>query len=485
MTRLLVYNRGEIAVRACLAARRLGIRSILFLSPPDALSPAVRFADELHVDEALEPARAFLDLAALRRAIAETGATHVYPGYGFLSESPELARAVREAGASFVGPSEEILTLMAHKGRAQAFAESAGLAHLAVPLLSTPEGVQAPTQAAFPLLLKASYGGGGRGNLVVDSSAELSESHRKLQARALALFGSADLLAERYLPEARHVELQVFGVNGQVLALGTRDCSVQRKHQKVIEEGPAARAAESKLAPYLEPVCRALARLGYRGAGTLEFLFEPRRGDLYFLEMNTRIQVEHTVSELLFGIDLVEWQLREACDIASETLPSELLPARGHAIEARIYAEDASSGFTPDTGVLHHLELPRMPFVRWDVGVDQGGQVTPFFDPMIAKLVVWGSTRAQALARLGHALDHAVVHGAKTNLSFLRELVRAPRFVADSHDTGWLEREFLRDLPAAPQPASAAQASLLREAAPTATSNPQSELLRWKLHHRF
>lgn len=482
--RLLVYNRGEIAVRACLAARRLGIRSILFLTPVDASAPAVRVADELYVASEVEPARAFLELSALERAIAATGATHVYPGYGFLSESPELARTVRLAGAQFVGPSEEILALMAHKERAQGFAERAGLAHLAVPLRMGEAGIEACDDAAFPLLLKAAYGGGGRGNLVVPSARELADSYRKLQERALALFGSADLLAERYLPEARHVELQVFGVAGRVLALGSRDCSVQRKHQKVLEEGPAPKAAESKLAPYVERVCSALAELGYRGAGTLEFLYAPAHDALTFLEMNTRIQVEHTVSELLCGVDLVEWQLREACGIGAERLAHELLAPRGHAIEARIYAEDASAGFTPDTGLLHHLHLPRMPFVRWDVGIEQGGQVSPHFDPMIAKLVVWGSTRGQALERLGHALDHTVIHGARTNLSFLRELARAPRFVSDTHDTGWLEREFLAGLtPEAPVDTSV-QASLLGATSLPSMPNTQSEALRWKLHHR-
>jgi acetyl/propionyl-CoA carboxylase alpha subunit len=483
MTRLLVYNRGEIAVRACLAARGLGLHVILFVTPDECASPAARVSDELYVAHGVEPARAYLDLALLGRAIAETRASHVYPGYGFLSEAPELARSVREAGAVFIGPNEEVLALMAHKERAQSFAVAAGLPHLGVPLWLEGDDPRLPAGTAFPLLLKAAAGGGGRGNLVVNAASELAARHAELRARALQLFACGDLLAERYLARARHVELQVFGTRQRVVVLGTRDCSAQRRHQKLVEEGPASPVAEQALAPHLPRICRALHDLGYRGAGTLEFLFDAERGELHFMEMNTRIQVEHTVTELLIGVDLVALQLREACELEPEPEVAPLSP-RGHAIELRLCAEDARNGFLPDTGLVHCLELPRLPFVRWDAGVAQGGHVSPHFDSMIAKLIVWGRSREEALGRAALALDHTHVHGVTTNLDFLRALVSHRDFVADEHDTGWVERVLCPLFGGPPPPGTGVEAELLPVSVESTQPRAGGEGRSWKLGHR-
>lgn len=487
MTRLLVWNRGEIALRACLAARRLGVPTVLFLTPADVDTPAARVADALHLHGASEASRSFNDLDVLRATIASTGATHVYPGYGFLSESASLARAVAEAGAVFVGPPAEVLEEMAHKVTAKALARDAGLADLGIPLATDgSEGFVRPPPEAFPLLLKASAGGGGRGNLVVERPEEFDEAVTKLRRRAKELFADDSLLAERYLVRARHVELQVFGVLGDgVRVLDSRDCSLQRNHQKVIEEGPASEAALALLAPVYDALAAALAKRGYRNAGTIELLHAPDEGRIYFLEMNPRIQVEHPVTEQRLGIDLVEWQLREAIGIDREALMMHPLAPRGHAIQARLYAEDPANGFAPDAGVVHHLDLPSMPFVRWDLAAREGAAIAPHYDPMIAKLIVQGHDRADALSRLAHAIDHAHVHGVRTNLDLLRALASHPAFVSDAHDTRTLEKDLRALVEESAAPELAAESSLLEETqAPARPEAPHGGELRWKHAHR-
>jgi acetyl/propionyl-CoA carboxylase alpha subunit len=470
--KLLVFTRGEIAARACASARALGVPNVLFVSSAELDAPAVAYADALHVVDAEDRAGTFLSLDALNDAIAATSATHVYAGYGFLSESASLARAVTDAGARFVGPSADVLAALADKARARDFAESAGLSHLGLPL-------DAPPVDAYPLVLKATAGGGGRGNLVVASKDALEDAKVTLAARARALFGDGTLIAERYLSGVRHVEVQFFGFTGLgVRLLGTRDCSLQRRHQKVIEEGPASREACAALAPYEAGIVRALTTLGYRGAGTLELLFSPSDGRLYFLEVNPRIQVEHPVTEQLYGIDLVTWQLREALGLETRALFDDPLESRGHVFEARIYAEDAENGFVPDTGTAHLVSLPRLPFVRFDVGLEQGAVVSPHFDPMIAKLIVWGRTRDEARKRTCDALAATHVHGVRTNLAFLEALLRDEAVVADTHDTSFIDARFVVKARAD----VSLPASLTHEAAPatTATSNVNV----WKQAHR-
>ena len=473
--KVLVFNRGEIAVRACLAAKKLGLRSALFLTPADHEGPAARLADEIHLCPDAEPARSFLSLEELSRAVRETGASHVYPGYGFLSESEELARAVAEAGALLVGPPVEALRVTAHKGRAAELARRCGLATLSV--------ASEPSAADFPVLLKAARGGGGRGNAFVERPEQFADALRQLQHRALSLFRDDAILVERFLTQARHVELQFFGFGGLgVLALGTRDCSLQRNHQKVVEEGPAAPPVAAALQPHVEAICRELGALGYRGAGTVEFLWDVARRQLHFLEINSRIQVEHPVTELLIGEDLVEWQLREALGLGAEALFRREVAPRGHAVEARLYAEDPAQGFVPDTGTVHHLFLPAPPHCRWDLGVAEGSRVTPHYDPLLGKLVAWGNDRAEALGRAALALQAAELHGVRTNLTFLAAIVQHEAVREDRHTTRWIEEAFLREATGAPLPAHVT-AELPRHGREEPAASQKSEE-RWKIAHR-
>ena len=469
--KVLVWNRGEIAARACMAASRLGLRSVLFLPPPDHDGPAVPLADEVYLWPHAEVTESFLSFEALAAAVRDTGAELVYPGYGFLAESADFAEAVAAAGARLVGPPAQALRAVAHKGHARELARRCGLDDLGVELdadLATSE---------FPLLLKAVLGGGGRGNVLVDRPEELAPAKDALTRRARALFGDGGMLAERYVTSARHVEVQFFGFADGVRVLGTRDCSLQRRHQKVVEEGPAPTAAAALLKPCIDAIERELSRLGYRGAGTLELLWERAAERLYFLEINPRIQVEHPVTEVLLGEDLVEWQLREAI---GETLVDRLgersLPERGHAVELRLYAEDPGQAFLPDTGVLHRMSLPAPPFCRWDLGVQEGGRVTGHYDPMLGKLIAWGRDRDEALGRARSALRVASVHGVATNLDFLEALLAHPVVVADRHDTLFIEREL------APKSVAPPDVSTLRGHFTAPADAPADSA--WKRGHR-
>ncbi|MBK8592774.1 MAG: acetyl-CoA carboxylase biotin carboxylase subunit [Sandaracinaceae bacterium] len=494
--RLLVFQRGEIAVRACLAARALRVPSVLFVTPADVDSLACDHADELYLHDRAEARESFQSLDALRAAIARTGATHVYPGYGFLSESETLAAAVIDAGATFVGPDPGTLGRLADKGRAREFADEAGLPHLGVSLATV------PGPGAYPLMLKAAAGGGGRGNLRVDQPGDLPAARERLAARAQQLFGDAALIAERYVTCARHVEVQFFGFGEAGCAvLGTRDCSLQRRHQKVLEEGPASARARELLVPLLPGFTAALARMGYCGAGTLELLHDLDADALYFMEVNPRIQVEHPVTECLVGIDLVRLQLELALGAPPAALRARIVDAerdtlasRGHAIEARVVAEDPANDYAPETGTLVRFELGQAPFARWDAGYREGARVGAHYDGLLAKLIVWGATRAEALERLAQVLDATHVHGLRTNLPLLRSLASDATVLADVHDTGTLER---RPAVIAHADVSPLDAALLREAwrlteaegahahtAQPAPSNHPSLGQSWKDGHR-
>jgi acetyl/propionyl-CoA carboxylase alpha subunit len=477
VTRVLVFTRGEIAVRACLAARRLGLTSVLVLTPADEDGAAARVADDVYPCPRSEPAHSFLDLDFLQRAVRDVEAAAVYPGYGFLAESEALARAVVDAGALFVGPSPATLAVLGDKARAIELARRAGLADLRLPDGPVSDG-------GFPLMLKATRGGGGRGNLLVESASALASAEENLRLRAQALFRNGELVRERFLPAARHVELQLFGFGDLgVRVLGTRDCSLQRGHQKIVEEGPAPSAAARALAPHLAALERELSALGYRGAGTLELLWDPQAERLYFLEANARIQVEHPVTEMLLGVDLVEWQLRETLGLDVPALFQRDLPERGHAVEARLYAESPLDGFVPEVGRIHHLHLPTPPMCRWDLGVCEGSAVTPHYDPLLGKLIAWGQDRQDALARLAGALDEATLQGVRTNLDLLAELARHPDVMADVHSTRWIERSFLPTLaaPALPGPVPASLSELGRALGPP---SPPARSSSWKSAHR-
>ncbi len=440
---LLVANRGEIACRVIGTARRLGIRTVAVYSDADAEALHTELADEAVRIGAPPPAESYLRIDALVEAARSRGAEALHPGYGFLAESPELAEACAAAGLAFVGPPAGAIRAMGDKAAALARMAAAG-----VPVLpgyrDAAQDDEALARAAaaigYPLLVKPVAGGGGKGMRVVREAGELGTALGAARREAEGAFGDARLLLERYLEPARHVEVQVFAdAHGHCHALLDRDCSLQRRHQKVIEEAPAPGLDEAAHAALAAAAVRAARAIDYRGAGTVEFLLEPG-GGFYFMEMNTRLQVEHPVTEMITGIDLVEWQLRVA---AGEPLPEAWsgLRADGHAVEARIYAEDPARGFLPVAGRLRHLRLPEPGGgVRVDTGVRQGDEVSAHYDPMIAKLVAHGSSRRAALRRLRRALEATEVVGVPTNVAFLEGLLRDPEVTAGPVDTGLIER---------------------------------------------
>ncbi|MCX9155353.1 acetyl/propionyl/methylcrotonyl-CoA carboxylase subunit alpha [Niveibacterium sp. 24ML] len=442
--KILIANRGEIACRVIRTARRLGIRTVAVYSDADASARHVRMADEaLRIGPA--PAReSYLSITAILDAALRSGAQAVHPGYGFLSENADFAEACAAAGLVFIGPPAAAIRAMGSKSAAKALMEKAG-----VPLVPGYHGeVQDPNLLAakaaaigFPVLIKASAGGGGKGIRIVTQADDFSAALASCKRESAASFGDERVLVERYLQQPRHIEVQVFADRfGNVVHLFERDCSVQRRHQKVLEEAPAPGMTPERRAAMGAAAVEAARAIGYVGAGTVEFICEPD-GRFYFMEMNTRLQVEHPVTEMITGLDLVEWQLRVAAD---EPLPlaQEQISLRGHAIEARVYAEDPSRGFLPATGTLSHLQTPAEGVhVRIDSGIEEGDAITPHYDPMIAKLIVWDETRERALARMLQSLGSYRIVGVGNNVEFLSRLVACPAFTAAALDTGLIERE--------------------------------------------
>ena len=420
-----VACRGEIALRVIRACRELGIRSLALVAADERGGIAEREAD------ATVEVPTYLDAATLAVTAAAGGADALHPGYGFLSESPDLAEACRAAGLAFVGPSADALATLGRKDAARELAQRAG-----VPVV--PGGADAD-DVGYPLLVKARAGGGGRGMRVVADASELAAAVEAAAHEAAAAFGDRGVLYERYLEGARHVEVQILrDAHGAGLHLGERDCSLQRRHQKVIEEAPAPGVGRELRGELGAAALRLADAVGYVGAGTAEFLLAPD-GSWYFLEMNARIQVEHPVTELVTSIDIVRRQLEIAAGLPLELQQGDVL-LRGHAIEARIYAEDAERGFVPTSGSVLAVRWPRGPGVRVDAGVDGGDVVGTRYDGLLAKLCVHGETRARAIARLRAALDDVVVLGLTTNLPLLRAVASHPDFERGGVDTGWLER---------------------------------------------
>ena len=437
-----VACRGEIALRIIRACRELGVRSLALVAEDERGAIAEREADA-----ALE-VPSYLDAATLAVTAAAGGAEALHPGYGFLSEAAELAEACRAAGLVFVGPPAAALATLGRKDAARELAQRAG-----VPVV--PGGLDAD-EVGYPLLVKARAGGGGRGMRVVHDSAGLAAAVEAAAREAEAAFGDAGLVYERYIEGARHVEVQILrDAHGAGLHLGERDCSVQRRHQKVIEEAPAPGVGRDLRGELGAAALRLAEAVGYVGAGTAEFLLAPD-GSWYFLEMNARIQVEHPVTELVTSIDIVRRQLEIAAGRALELEQGDVL-LRGHAIEARLYAEDAERGFLPTSGGVLAVRWPRGPGVRVDAGVDGGDVVGTRYDGLLAKLCVHGETRARALARLRAALDDVIVLGVTTNLPLLRSVALDPEFERGGVDTGWLERTWQPQAPdGAPPEAQAA-----------------------------
>jgi len=454
---LLIANRGEIACRIMDTARRLGIRTIAVYSDADRNARHVRMADEAVRIGPAAAKESYLVVENILAAAKSTGAEAIHPGYGFLSENPALAEACEAAGIVFVGPSASSIRAMGSKSSAKALMERAD-----VPLTPGYHGDdQSPQKLAaeaskigFPVLIKASAGGGGKGMRRVDSAAAFGDALASCRREAAQAFGSEHVLVEKYVERPRHIEVQVFGDKlGNYVYLFERDCSVQRRHQKVLEEAPAPGMTEARRAKMGEAAVMAAKAVSYVGAGTVEFIAD-QAGNFFFMEMNTRLQVEHPVTELVTGTDLVEWQLRVA---SGEPLPKKQaeLTLRGHAIEARLYAENPDSGFLPQTGRLAHLSLPaRSVHVRVDTGVDEGDEVTPHYDPMIAKLIVWGNDRSEALAHMARALGQVRIVGVVSNTELLARIVRTASFAGAKLDTGLIESEREALFPPASEPSS-------------------------------
>ncbi|WP_343082037.1 acetyl/propionyl/methylcrotonyl-CoA carboxylase subunit alpha [Ostreiculturibacter nitratireducens] len=443
--KILIANRGEIACRVIDTARRMGVATVAVYSDADRAARHVAEADEaVHIGGAA-PADSYLKADAIIAAARETGAEAIHPGYGFLSENPEFVEAVEAAGLVFIGPSAPAIRAMGLKDAAKALMEKAG-----VPVVpgyhganQDPEHLSGAADAiGYPVLIKAVAGGGGKGMRRVAAPGEFAEALASAQREAQGAFGNPAVLIEKFVEKPRHIEVQVFGDGARAVHLFERDCSLQRRHQKVIEEAPAPGMTEEMRAAMGQAAVRAAEAIGYSGAGTVEFIVDASGGlrpdRFWFMEMNTRLQVEHPVTEAITGVDLVEWQLRVA---AGEPLPArqEQLSIRGHAFEARLYAEDVPAGFLPATGTLSHLRFPEG--VRADTGVRAGDTISPWYDPMIAKVIVHGPTRAVALRRLARSLAETEVAGSVTNLAFLGALARHVGFAAGDVDTGLIARD--------------------------------------------
>ncbi|MEV6553519.1 biotin carboxylase N-terminal domain-containing protein [Streptomyces sp. NPDC051597] len=450
---VLVANRAEIASRVFRTCRELGISTVAVHSDPDASLPYVQEADAAVRLPGAAPAETYLRGEAIVKAALAAGADAVHPGYGFLSESAGFAQAVLDAGLTWIGPPPAAVEAMASKTRAKQLMAAAG-----VPLLAPVDPAKA-TDADLPLLLKAAAGGGGRGMRIVRELAVLDAELAAASAEARSAFGDGEVFAEPYVERGRHVEVQIMAdAHGTVWALGTRDCSLQRRHQKVIEEAPAPGLPEAVRTRLRTAAVAAARAVSYRGAGTVEFLVDPE-GRAYFLEMNTRLQVEHPVTEAVFGVDLVALQLHVAEGAA---LPAEPPEPSGHAVEARLYAEDPAGGWTPQTGVLHLLDVPG---VRLDRGYGDGDTIGVHYDAMLAKAVVHAPTRAAAVRTLARALELAEVHGPGTNRDLLVRSLRHPDFTSGRLDTGFYDRHLAALTEPLPGEAHAALAAALADAA--------------------
>lgn len=445
--KILIANRGEIACRVASTARQMGIATVAVYSDADRHAAHVKACDEAIYIGGSEPSQSYLRADAIIEAAKKTGAEAIHPGYGFLSENGRFVEACHQAGIKFIGPSAAAMEAMGSKSAAKALMEKAG-----VPLVPGYHGDnqdpdflhQQADSIGYPVLIKASAGGGGKGMRIVNSSDEFIGMLESCKREAINSFSNDHVLIERYVTKPRHIEIQVFGDElGNYVYLFERDCSVQRRHQKVIEEAPAPGMTEERRRAMGEAAVNAARAVNYVGAGTVEFIAE-QDGTFYFMEMNTRLQVEHPVTEMITGYDLVEWQLRIA---NNEAIPvqQEDLSINGHAIEVRIYAENPDNDFLPSIGLLSHLDFPsHLSFVnapvRVDSGISQGDRISPFYDPMIAKLIVWGVDREQAIARMRQALLETHIIGLHTNVSFLYRLMNNSSFVSADLDTGLIEK---------------------------------------------
>jgi 3-methylcrotonyl-CoA carboxylase alpha subunit len=495
-SKILIANRGEIACRVIRSARRLGIATVAVYSDADRGAMHVELADEAWPIGPPPAQESYLNIGAILDVVRNSGAEAVHPGYGFLSENAEFAEACGSAGVTFIGPPASAIRAMGSKSAARALMQGSG-----VPLVPGYHGedqdparlVDEAERIGFPVLIKAAAGGGGRGMRLVTGAEEFAAALAAAKREAVGAFGDDRMLIEKYLSRPRHIEIQIFAdIHGNTIYLFERECSIQRRYQKVLEEAPAP-GLDAKRRSVMGKTAVAAARaVGYVGAGTVEFIADAK--SFYFIEMNARLQVEHPVTEMVTGLDLVEWQLRVA---VGEALPVDQrdLRLRGHAIEARLYAEDPERGFLPQTGTLHELRFPPADVARVDTGVRRGDRLTPFYDPMIAKIIVWGEDRPAALNSLRRALAETAVLGIVTNLGLLVRISAHPEFAAAAVDTGFIERHRDVLLPGhRPAPAmalaAAAVARLLAHASAATTAaarfdDPSSPWARsdgWRLN---
>ncbi|MFZ6046507.1 geranyl-CoA carboxylase subunit apha [Pseudomonas sp. CR3202] len=483
--KILIANRGEIACRVMRTAQALGYRTVAVYSEADTQARHVQLADEAVCIGPAPVGQSYLGIEAIIGAAQRTGADAIHPGYGFLSENADFARACDSAGISFIGPTVEAIHLMGSKRLSKLAMLEAG-----VPCIPGYEGAEQDdatlareaTRIGYPLMIKASAGGGGRGMRLVKSADELAAQLRTARSEALNAFGSAELILEKAVLRPRHVEIQVFGdCHGNIVYLGERDCSVQRRHQKVIEEAPCPLMTPELRQAMGEAAVKVARTVNYIGAGTVEFLLEAS-GAFYFLEMNTRLQVEHPVTELITGQDLVAWQIRVA-EGRPLPLKQDEIRLSGHAMEVRLYAEDPAAGFLPQTGEVLRWEASELEGIRIDHGLVEGQAVTPFYDPMLAKVIAWGATRDEARRKLARAVEDCVLLGVKGNQRFLANLLRHPQFADGEANTAFIADSFGADPSLSPQPASPAElaiaAALLYQASAT-TSAHQGGLAGWR-----
>lgn len=439
--RVLVANRGEIALRIIRACHEEGLEAVAVYSEADRLSPHVRAADFAVPIGAPAPGESYLRVDKLLEAARVTGAAAVHPGYGFLAERAHFAKAVTDAGLVFIGPPADAITAMGDKTEARrrmAAAKVPIVPGLTLPITDPRAAAKAAEEIGYPILVKAAAGGGGKGMRVVRQPGELEAALSTAASEAQKAFGDPSVYLEKYIERPRHVEIQVLADHRRTVHLGERECSIQRRHQKLVEEVPSVAVTPALRQRMGEAAVAAAQAVGYRSAGTCEFLLAAD-GSFYFLEMNTRIQVEHPVTELVYGVDLVREQLRIARGMEM-SLPERPLTPRGWALECRITSEDPANGFLPSTGRIEYLRIPAGPGVRWDGGFEPGNDVTLFYDSLLAKVIVWGATRDEAIGRMKRALGEMVLTGVATNQAFHLRLLDDPAFQASEIDSQFLER---------------------------------------------
>ncbi|HYB95953.1 MAG TPA: acetyl-CoA carboxylase biotin carboxylase subunit [Vicinamibacterales bacterium] len=447
MKKILIANRGEIAVRVIRACRDMGIKTVAVFSECDRAALHVRLADEAWPVGPSAPRESYLRIDRIVDAATRSGADGVHPGYGFLAENEDFAAACRDAKLTFIGPSPEAIALMGSKTAARQVAIAAGVPVVPgteQPLaedVSDDEVLRIADGIGYPLMLKAVAGGGGKGMRMVAAAGELPAALRAARSEAQSAFGDGAVYLERRIQSPRHIEVQLLGDHhGTVVPFVERECSIQRRHQKVIEESPSLAVSVTQRRAMTSAAAAVARAVGYTNAGTIEFLLDAD-GSFYFLEMNTRLQVEHPVTEMVTGVDLVEWQIRIARGERLDLDPESMLTPKAHALECRIYAEDPDNGFLPSPGMIQGLRVPHGPGVRDDSGAYEGGEVPIFYDPMISKLITWGDSREHAIRRMRRALSEYEVRGIRTTIPFFQWILNDADFLASRFDTGFIDRK--------------------------------------------